>query len=140
MMHETGKTRRRTVRADRMQWVAILAYLALIFLSVLWEGWLAPAQGVPPGFWLTIKTVPLLLPLFGPLHGRPYTYAWASMLVLPYFIEGVVLSYPLRASRLMLHAALPYALIETLLCLVFIVSATFYARQRADALRTPPVS
>jgi uncharacterized membrane protein len=123
--------------AQRLYYLASSAYVALIVLSLAWEGWLAPARNVPAGFWLTLKTLPLLLPLFGLLRGRPYTHAWASMLVLPYFIEGVVLAYQFRAEACSLHATLPYALLETLLCSVFIVSATFYARLRALELRTP---
>ena len=129
----------RSVRTQRLQILALLSYIALLTLSLLWEGWLAPARNVPPGLWLTIKTAPLLLPLYGLLHGRPYTYAWASMLVLPYFIEGVVLSYQFRAQTLALHATLPYAVMEVLLCLSFIVSATFFARLRADAERAATV-
>ena len=131
----TGKT----VNIQRLQILALSSYIALLALSLLWEGWLAPARNVPPGLWLTIKTAPLLLPLYGLLHGRPYTYAWTSMLVLPYFIEGVVLSYQFRAQTLALHATLPYAVMEVLLCLSFIVSATFFARHRADAERASTI-
>ena len=127
----------KTLTIRRLQALALSSYIALLVLSLLWEGWLAPARNVPPGLWLTIKTAPLLLPLYGLLHGRPYTYAWASMLVLPYFIEGIVLSYQFRAQTLALHATLPYAMLEVLLCLSFIVSATFYARLRADVERAP---
>jgi uncharacterized membrane protein len=126
-----------TARTQRLYYFAIGSYLTLILLSLAWEGWLAPAKGVPAGLWLTLKTLPLLLPLFGLIHGRPYTYAWASMLVLPYFIEGVVLSYQFSAEALALHATLPYAMIETALCTGFIVSATFYARLRAAELHAP---
>ncbi len=129
----------KTLYTQRLQILALSSYIALLVLSLLWEGWLAPARNVPPGLWLTIKTAPLLLPLYGLLHGRPYTYAWASMLVLPYFTEGIVLSYQFRAQTLALHATLPYAMIEVLLCLSFIVSATFYARLRADADRASVV-
>ena len=128
-----------TLYTRRLQALALSSYVALLILSLLWEGWLAPARNVPPGLWLTLKTAPLLLPLHGLLHSRPYTYAWASMLVLPYFIEGLVLSYQFRAQTLALHATLPYAVIESLLCLSFIVSATFYARLRADAERASGV-
>ncbi len=137
MTPTTATTQAPSARVQRLYYFASSAYLALIVLSLAWEGWLAPAQGVPPGFWLTLKTLPLLLPLFGLLHGRPYTYAWASMLVLPYFIEGVVLTYQFRAEAYTLHATLPYALLEALLCTGFIISATFYARLRGLELRPP---
>ncbi|MHB8454617.1 MAG: DUF2069 domain-containing protein [Acidiferrobacterales bacterium] len=114
---------------------ALGAYLALIALSVLWEGWLAPAANAPPGLWLTLKSLPLLLPLFGLLHGKPYTYAWASMLVLAYLAEGVVLAYTYRAEPLSLHNVFTCALMETALCLVFVLCAPFYARLRAIELQ-----
>lgn len=123
----------------RLYFFASSAYVALIILSLAWEGWLAPAKNLPAGFWLSVKTLPLLLPLFGLLHGRPYTYAWASMLVLLYFIEGVVLSYQFRAEALLLHATLPYALLEVLLSAGFTVLATFYVRRRAAELQASSV-
>ena len=122
---------------QRLYYLASGAYVALILLSLAWEGWLAPARGVPAGFWLTLKTLPLLLPLRGLLRGRPYTYAWASMLLLPYFIEGVVLAYQFRAEAYSPHATLPYALLETVLCTSFIISATYYARLRGMELHPP---
>jgi uncharacterized membrane protein len=118
--------------------IALTAWLGLIGLTLAWEGWLAPAGYVPPGFWLTIKSVPLLIPLFGLLRERPRAYVVACLLGLPYFIEGVVLSYQHRGADLTLHAILPYALIETMLCVVFLVSAVWYVRRRGgiDEART----
>jgi len=124
----------RSRRTQVLYALALGAYLALIALSVLWEGWLAPAAYAPPGLWLTLKSVPLLLPLFGLLHGKPYTYAWASMLMLVYLTEGVVLTYTYRAQPLSLHDIFTCAAIETILSLVFLVSAPFYARLRANEL------
>ncbi len=136
-MPAPATTQSPSARVQHLYYLASSTYAGLIILSLAWEGWLAPARGVPPGFWLTLKTLPLLLPLSGLLHGRPYTYAWASMLVLPYFIEGVVLTYQFRAAAITLHATLPYALLEVLLCSGFIISATFYARLRGLELHTP---
>jgi uncharacterized membrane protein len=124
----------------RLYLTATSSYVALIVLSVLWEGWLAPARDVPPGLWLTVKTLPLLLPLSGILRGKAYTYGWAGMLVLPYAVEGLVLTYQYRAQGIGLHATLPYALLETVLSLTFALSAAFYIRVRADVLsrKAPP--
>lgn len=121
-------------RTHTLYLLSVGSYLALIVLSVLWEGWLAPAAGAPPDLWLIIKSVPLLLPLFGLLHGKPYTYAWASLLVLIYFTEGVVLTYTYRAQPLSFHDTFTCAAAETALSAVFILSAPFYARFRASEL------
>jgi len=98
---------------------ACVSLLALIFLCLAWELWLAPLR--PGGSLLALKALPLLAPLMGILHGRRYPYQWASMLVLAYFAEGVMRSYGGGAN------AAP-ALAEVLLALVFFVSAVFYAR------------
>lgn len=108
--------------------VASVSYLALLALSVLWEGWLAPAARVPPGFWLTLKAVLLLLPLFGVLHGRPKAHVWAELLVLLYFMEGLIVVYLYRHDTLAANSPLPYAGLEILLCLAFILSSAYYVR------------
>jgi uncharacterized membrane protein len=99
---------------------ACLSLLALIFLCLAWELWLAPLR--PGGSWMALKAMPLLLPLLGVLNGRRYTYQWASMLILAYFAEGAVRTFG-DGGR---SAAL--ALTEILLTLVFFVSAILFAR------------
>ena len=99
---------------------ACISLLALIFLCLAWELWLAPLR--PGGSWLALKALPLLLPLRGILHGRRYTYQWASMLILGYFAEGAVRAFGDGGKS----AAL--AITEILLTLVFFVSAILYAR------------
>ena len=94
--------------------------MALIFLCLAWELWLAPLR--PGGSWLALKALPLLLPLMGILRGRRYTYQWSSMLILAYFAEGVVRA----ASDVGTSAAMAAA--EVLLALAFFVSAILYAR------------
>ena len=99
---------------------ACLSLLTLIFLCLAWELWLAPLR--PGGSWLALKALPLLPPLMGILHGRRYTYQWASMLILAYFAEGAMRAFGDSGAS----AAL--ALAEALLSLVFFVSAVLYAR------------
>lgn len=115
-------------RTLALQRTALTSYLLLILLTVLWEGWLAPAPKAPPGFWLTVKALLLLLPLLGMLRDKPRSYLWASLLVMLYFMEGTMLLYLHRAEGFTLHTVLPYALFETLLTLIFIASAGFYVR------------
>ncbi len=115
-------------RTQCWQHAALTSYLLLILLTLLWEGWLAPAAKAPPGFWLTLKGVLLLLPLFGMLRNKLRSYLWASLLVLLYFMEGTVLLYLHRADKFALHSVLPYALLETLLTVGFIVSASLHVR------------
>lgn len=112
-------------RIEVLHYLSIASLIALIFLLVAWEGWLAPLK--PGGSALILKVLPLLLPLFGILRGKRYTYQWSSMLILLYFIEGVVRMF----SNTGLAAAL--ARMETGLALVFFLAAMFYAKYAAPA-------
>ena len=94
--------------------------VALIFLCVAWELWLAPLR--PGGSALVLKALPLLLPLLGVLRGRRYTYQWSSLLILGYFIEGVVRAWSEHGPGRLLAVA------EIALCLIFFVSVLSYAR------------
>ncbi|HEX7641149.1 MAG TPA: DUF2069 domain-containing protein [Burkholderiaceae bacterium] len=67
---------------------AVASLLLLIAYCVAWELWLAPLR--PGGSWLVLKVVPLLFPLIGVLKRDVYTMQWSSMLILLYFMEGVV--------------------------------------------------
>jgi uncharacterized membrane protein len=99
---------------------ASASLIALIMLCLAWEGWLAPIK--PQGSMLILKAVPLLLPLFGILKGRRYTYQWSCMFILLYFTEGVVRAWADRGISAKL------ALLEVVLTLVFFSCAIFYAR------------
>ena len=70
---------------ETTRWLAFASLLALIVLSLAWELWL-PAR---PSFWV-LKVLPLCVPVAGLLKRRMYTYRWVSLLVWPYFMEGVV--------------------------------------------------
>lgn len=99
---------------------ASVSLITLILVCIAWEGWLAPLK--PQGSLLILKALPLLLPLFGILKGRRYTYQWASMFILFYFTEGVVRAW----SDTGISSKL--ALIEILLSVIFFICAIFYAK------------
>ncbi|HQN64338.1 MAG TPA: DUF2069 domain-containing protein [Methylophilus sp.] len=104
---------------SRLRLGASASLLALILLCLAWETFLAPLK--PGGSLLMLKAVPLLIPLFGILRGRRYTYQWASMFILLYFTEGVVRAWADSGVSVKL------AVIEILLCLIFFCCAIFYA-------------
>jgi uncharacterized membrane protein len=108
----------------RLQLGASSSLIALIFLCLLWEAWLAPLK--PGGTLLVLKTVPLLLPLFGVLKGRRYTYQWSSMFILLYFTEGCVRAW----SETGLSAK--FAMLEVVLSLLFFFCAIFYAKHSLE--------
>jgi len=109
-----------TSTVQKLRLGASISLIALIILSLAWEGVLAPIK--PEGSKLILKTIPLLLPLFGILNGRRYTYQWASMFILIYFTEGAVRAWADRGISAKL------ALIEVLLTMTFFACTIFYAK------------
>ncbi|MEE9330997.1 MAG: DUF2069 domain-containing protein [Methylophilaceae bacterium] len=104
---------------------ASISLIALIFLCLLWEGLLAPLN--TSGSLLILKALPLLMPLFGILKGKRYTYQWSSMLILLYLTEGIVRAW----SDQGLSASL--AMVEIMLSVVFFICTIFYARYTRKA-------
>ena len=94
--------------------------IALIVLCLAWEAWLAPLHA--GGSALILKTLPLLLPLFGVLRKKIYTYQWSSMMILLYFIEGIARAYTDHGLAAKLAAS------EIALSLLFLVSSVFFVR------------
>ena len=103
-----------------LHYASIASLIGLIFLALSWELWLAPLR--PGGSWLALKALPLLLPLFGILRGRRYTYQWAPVLVLAYAAEGLVRAW----TETGLSAGLAWG--EVALASLFVLSAAGYAR------------
>ena len=108
------------MNAQRYQILASASLIALIALCLAWEGWLAPLR--PGGSWMILKGALLLLPLFGILRGKRYTFKWLSLLIQFYLLEGL-----LRAtSDHGLSQAL--AIGETLLSVTLFAAIVLYLR------------
>ena len=111
------------VRSTRA--TAVVALLGLILLGLAWELWLAPTGSR----WLTLKVLPLLLPLSGLLKHRLYTYRWVSLLVWLYFTEGIVRATGLPpGAPLGLTEALAWG--QVLLCIVLFAACAANVRWR----------
>ncbi len=106
--------------AQRYQFIASASLIALIFLCLGWELWWAPLR--PGGSWLVLKAVFLLLPLFGILRGKRYTYKWMSLFIQFYLLEGLV-----RATSEQ-GVAQWLAIGETVLAAILFVSVILFIR------------
>jgi len=62
--------------------------VALLGIELLWELWLAPIR--PGGSWLALKAVPLAFVLAALVRRTPHAHTVTALVLLPYFIEGVV--------------------------------------------------
>ena len=105
---------------EKLQLGASISLIGLIMLALAWETVLAPLK--PGGSLLVLKTLPLLLPLFGVLRGKRYTYQWSCMFILFYFTEGIVRAWSDTGLSAQLAAA------EVILSVLFFTCAIFYAR------------
>lgn len=101
------------------------ALIALIFLCLAWEGWLAPLR--PGGSWLILKAVILLAPLFGILRGKRYTYKWLSLLIQLYLLEGLTRATSDQGLSQWLAVG------ETLLAVVIFVGAVMFIRSTRNS-------
>lgn len=111
-----------------LQFITSASLIALIFLNLVWELWLAPLK--PGGSWLVLKAVVLLIPLMGILKGRRYTYQWMSMFILLYFTEGIMRAWSDKGLSETL------GLIEVGLSVVFFFTAIWFAKLTAPSRTT----
>lgn len=111
--------------------LASISLVALVFLCLAWEIWLAPLR--PGGSMLALKAMPLLLPLFGILREIRYTHQWTSMLALAYLAEGLVrAASDLGASQML-------AVAETALATALFAGCLGHARATAPSRAVRPV-
>lgn len=101
---------------------ALGGYFGTFVLIVAWYGWVSPPLRLPAHLALLALGTPLLLPLRGLLHGRPYTYAWSLFLALGYLSHGLIEAYSTPADR-----GLAFA--EVALVLLWFTGAVGYVRQ-----------
>ena len=106
---------------SRPAYIAACALLvALIFLLVAWELFLAPLR--PGGSWLVLKVLPLMLPLRGVLRRSRYTFQWSTLLIWLYVMEGSTRVYTDRGAAAALAGA------ELALALGYFAAAVLFVR------------
>lgn len=69
--------------------LALFSFLGLMTTLIYWITLAEHSGNFPTAAWLVIALLPLLFPLRGMLHGKPYTHAWNSFLMLFYFSHGI---------------------------------------------------
>lgn len=113
------------MNARALNTITSASLIALIALCLAWELWLAPQRA--GGSWLVLKVLPLLIPLLGILRGKLYTHRWMTLLIIAYFVEGVVRAYSDKGLSAQLAA------VEIALTLVLFVSAILYVRSQVGS-------
>ncbi len=89
-------------------------------LNLVWEIFFNPWS--PTGSWMVIKSIILLIPLVGILKKNRRTFQWSSMIILLFFVEGVVRFYTESGY------SEQFAFGQILLSLTFFLSSIYYCK------------
>ncbi len=109
--------------------MTLTAYFGLLILLASWIIFFDPPENSTTSLALLFILTPLILALRGLLNGKRYTYAWSSMLILFYFLHGVVEAW---ANINPLIQTL--ALFEVGLTVIFFIGAIFYVKHKSQEL------
>ncbi|MBL1320170.1 MAG: DUF2069 domain-containing protein [Methylophaga sp.] len=113
--------------------IALASFFGLMITLICWITLGEHSNNYPTSAFLLIALVPLLFPLRGLLHGKPYTHAWTTFLMLLYFSHGIGEVYSAEGFSL-------YPSLEILFSgITFIASITFIklnARMRRNSQKT----
>lgn len=99
-------------------YMAIMAWIGLIILTLIWDGLVSPLY-----FILLLKIAMLWFPLLGLWAQRIYTFQYCSMLVLAFFIEGVMRVVSISILNQY------FASVEIILSIIFFVGCLAYLQQ-----------
>ena len=112
----------RQVAASPLYWMAVGCYIALALLLFAWLIWLDPPPASLRSPLLLVFLLPLLLGLRGILHRRRYTLQWTGMLILLYFMHGLLAAAGPVSQRWL-------GVAETLLALGYFGAGTIILRR-----------
>ncbi|HHJ21067.1 MAG TPA: DUF2069 domain-containing protein [Gammaproteobacteria bacterium] len=121
-----------TTKVRNAYLLGMIGYLGLFLLLVIWIGWIQPPTALPRSLVLIVLGVPLLFPLRGQLHGRPYTFAWAHFMALFYFAVGIF--YAAERSTLI------FGLLIILFSILWFLGCIFYPRRQNQLIQRDATS
>ena len=98
----------------------------LIALVMLWIIVLGDVADKYISLWLLLFVTPLLLPLRGVLAGRDKALIWGTLVSLLYLVHGGMTAWAEPAQRWL-------GLLELVLSLTYLISASLFVRWRAEA-------
>jgi len=107
---------------------SLFSYFGLMITLICWITLVDHGDGYPTAAWLILALVPLLFPLRGLLHGKPYTHAWTGFLMLFYFTHGVGEAYSAQEFDL-------YASLEVLFSSITFCASIVFIRLNAKELK-----
>ena len=106
--------------------LALFGYFGLLMYLPLWHLVFVPSEmGKLTTLLLTVG--PLLLPLAGIIKRNPYTFAWATFIILFYLLHGLTLIWDRPDERL-------FVIIELVLATMSCVGCMYFAKFRGREL------
>lgn len=114
------------MKARYLHVLAVVAFLGLFSLLMLWQTILAPSIRFPVALSLLFTVFPLLIPLRGFLNGNKKSCSWMAYLSLFYFIHGAIECYANADERML-------AGLEVWFSLQLFFGAAFYVRALSRA-------
>lgn len=128
-MSQSEKTIPMSSRVKQLRYIALCSHLALITWMIVWYFLLPITADYSIVFKIIFYILPLLLPLPGIVQGKPYTHAWASFIVLLYFLHSITVIYAEPSQML-------YAIIELIFASSMFIGCSGFARLRGQELGT----
>ncbi len=128
-MSQSDKIVPMSSRVKQLRYLALCSHLALLAWMIIWYFFLPMTAEYSVTFKILFYILPLLLPLPGIMQGKPYTHAWASFIVLLYFLHSITVIYA-ESSQLL------YAIVELVLAIGMFLGCSSYARLRGQELGT----
>lgn len=113
------------LQASRL--LILTSYFGLLLLVSTWHSLLSPPDPNLISLSLLLYVGPLLLPLWGILYDKTYTYGWTLFLMMFYFAHGTVEAYSSVTDRWL---ALCEALLASLLFVMLIVNIRLRKKER----------
>ncbi len=110
--------------------LTLLGYFGTMLTILVWYGWLAPPLYFSPAWAISLLVLPMFLVLRGLLHGNPRAVAWSLFLTFFYFTHGVVEAWGSEHAR-------PWAIIEIIFSLCWLVSGILFIRSKRNLLPRP---
>lgn len=108
--------------------LSLFSFFGLMISLICWITLGEHSADYPTAAWLMIALIPLLFPLRGLLHGKPYTHAWTGFLMLFYFSHGIGEFYSAQGFDV-------YASLEILFSFMTFSASIIFIRLNARQLK-----
>ncbi|WP_409220036.1 DUF2069 domain-containing protein [Alteromonas sp. W364] len=118
-----------SAKVKNLRILALVSHIGLLAWMCIWYFFLPMNAEYSILFKFLIYILPLLLPFYGVVQGKPYTHAWASFIVLLYFLHSITVIYAEPTQML-------YAIIELIFATGMFVGCSAFARLRGQELGT----